>query len=89
MRLRAPRARSLAPATSGRWLPLAYRQGGRPRLRDHHGHRKGDSNPPPPPPRGDRSFRLNSITLAVSETASRRWWCIEDLFPGHEQLLAR
>ena len=28
-----------------------------------------------------RSFCLNSSTLAVSETASRRWWCIEPLFP--------
>ena len=28
------------------------------------------------------SCRLNSSTVAVSETASRRWWCIESLFPS-------
>ena len=28
-----------------------------------------------------RSVCLNSGTFAVSETASRRWWCIESLFP--------
>ena len=26
---------------------------------------------------------LNSRTFAVSEIASRRWWCIESLFPGN------
>ena len=26
-------------------------------------------------------FCLNSSTFAVSETASRRWWCIESRFP--------
>ena len=29
-----------------------------------------------------RSFCLNSNTFAVSEIASRRWWCIESLFPS-------
>ena len=28
-----------------------------------------------------RSLCLKSSTFAVSETASRRWWCIESLFP--------
>ena len=28
-----------------------------------------------------RSLCLNSSTFAVSEIASRRWWCIEPLFP--------
>ena len=28
------------------------------------------------------SFCLNSSTVAVSEAASRRWWCIESLLPG-------
>ena len=28
-----------------------------------------------------RSFCLNSSTSAVSEIVSRRWWCIEYLFP--------
>ena len=28
------------------------------------------------------SFRLNSSTSAVSEIASRRWWCIKSLFPN-------
>ena len=34
-----------------------------------------------------RSFCLNSSTFAVSEIASRRWWCIESLFPSaqHER----
>ena len=31
-----------------------------------------------------RSFCLTSSTLAVSEIASRRWWCIESLFPVYE-----
>ena len=31
-----------------------------------------------------RSFCFNSSTVAVSEVVSRRWWCIESLFPiGH------
>ena len=29
------------------------------------------------------AFCLNSSTVAVSEIASRRWWCIESLFPDH------
>ena len=29
-----------------------------------------------------RSFCLSSGTFADSETASRRWWCIESLFPS-------
>ena len=33
-----------------------------------------------------RSVRLNSSTCAVSESASRRWWCIESLFP-HSQCI--
>ena len=28
-----------------------------------------------------RSFGLNSNTFAVSKVTSRRWWCIESLFP--------
>ena len=32
-----------------------------------------------------KSFCLNSGTSAVSEVASRRWWCIEPLFPGKTQ----
>ena len=28
-----------------------------------------------------RSSCLNSSTVAVSEIPSRRWWCIESLFP--------
>ena len=28
-----------------------------------------------------RSFCLNSGTVAVSKVTSRRWWCIESLFP--------
>ena len=28
-----------------------------------------------------RSFCLNSNIFAVSETVSRRWWCVESLFP--------
>ena len=28
-----------------------------------------------------RSFCLNSSTFAVSKVTSRRWWCIESLFP--------
>ena len=28
-----------------------------------------------------RSFCLNSGTVAVSEAISRRWWCIESVFP--------
>ena len=35
-----------------------------------------------------RSFCLNSSALAVSETASRRWWCIESLFPFIRSLLS-
>ena len=34
-----------------------------------------------------RSFCLNSSTFAVSETASRRWWCIEYLFPVSHSFL--
>ena len=33
-----------------------------------------------------RSFCLNSSTFAVSQIASRRWWCIESLCPGIEKL---
>ena len=42
--------------------------------------------PPPPPPHGlvYRSFCLNSSTLAVSKVTSRRWWCIESLFPTRQ-----
>ena len=29
-----------------------------------------------------RGFCLNSSTAAVSKIVSRRWWCIESLFPG-------
>ena len=39
----------------------------------HHHHPEGVAY---------RSFCLHSGTVAVSETASRRWWCIESLFPG-------
>ena len=30
-----------------------------------------------------RNCCLNSSTFVVSETVSRRWWCIESLFPIH------
>ena len=36
-----------------------------------------------------RSFCLNSSTVAVSEIASRRLWCIESLFPNRRELIAR
>ena len=39
----------------------------------HNHHREGVVH---------RSSCLNSSTFAVSEIASRRWWCIESLFPG-------
>ena len=29
-----------------------------------------------------RNFGLNSSTFAISEIASKRWWCIESLFPN-------
>ena len=31
-----------------------------------------------------RNLCLNSSTLAVSEIASRRWWCIESVFPDRK-----
>ena len=31
-----------------------------------------------------RGFCLNSGIVAVSNVTSRRWWCIESLFPGPE-----
>ena len=38
--------------------------------------------PPPPPPPPPRGFCLNSSSVAVSKITSRRWSCIESLFPG-------
>ena len=37
--------------------------------------------PPPPPRVVYRGFCLNSVAVAVSKVTSRRWWCIESLFP--------
>ena len=80
-RARGHRRRSARRAAAGAAAPGARvraaagpRARGQVRMTDsiHHHHPEGVVY---------RSFCLNSGTVAVSKVTSRRWWCIESIFP--------